>query len=89
MFKYDVFAFIKANLVALLIIGLMFLIDFGTISSEYYFWIWIISNLYFQVTKPSYQEMEKIEDEWTWIRITENRKWYHRYFDDDVRKRLK
>lgn len=89
MFKYYVFAFIKANLVALLIIFVMFIIDSGIYSSKYYLWIWIISNIYFQVMKPSYKDVDRIEDEWTWIRITEGKKWYHRYFDSNIRKRLK
>jgi len=89
MFKYYIFAFIKANLVALLIIGLMYLIDYGAFTSQYYSTIWWIFNLYFQIMKPSYKRVEEIEDEWTWIRIMENKKWYHRYTDEKIRKKLK
>lgn len=88
MFKYYIFAFIKANLLALLIIGILFLIDQETLS--HYFWkIIILCNLYFQIMKPSYKRVEEIEDQWTWIRIMENKKWYHRYIDSEIRKKLK
>lgn len=88
MFKYYIFALVKANLLAFLIIGIMFLIDFGEYSSQYYFWIWLILNIYFQVTKIGYKEAERLDDEWNYIRITEGKKWYHRYLDDDVKERL-
>lgn len=88
MFKYYIFALIKANLLAFLIIGIMFLIDFGVYSSQYYFWIWLILNIYFQVTKIGYKEAERLDDEWDYIRITEDKKWYHRYLDDDIKERL-
>lgn len=88
MFKYYIFALVKANLLAFLIIGIMFLIDFGEYSSQYYFWIWLILNIYFQVTKIGYKEAERLDDEWDYIRITEGKKWYHRYLDDDVKERL-
>ena len=88
MFKYYMFAFIKANLLTLLIIGIMFLIDFGAFSSKYYFWIWLILNIYFQCTKIGYKDAERLEDEWYYIKITEGKKWYHRYFDDNVSERL-
>ena len=55
MFKYYIFALVKANLLAFLIIGIMFLIDFGEYSSQYYFWIWLIFNIYFQVTKIGFK----------------------------------
>lgn len=88
MFKYYIFALVKANLLAFLIIGIMFLIDFGVYSSQYYFWIWLILNIYFQVTKIGYKEAERLDDEWDYIRITEGKKWYHRYLDDDIKERL-
>lgn len=88
MLKYYIFAFIKANLLAFLIIGIMFLIDFGMYSSQYYFWIWLVLNVSFQFLKVSYIDAEKLDDEWNYIRITEGKKWYHRYFDDDVKERL-
>lgn len=88
MFKYYIFALIKANLLAFLIIGIMFLIDFGVYSSQYYFWIWLILNIYFQVTKIGYKEAERLDDEWDYIRITEGKKWCHRYLDDDIKERL-
>lgn len=88
MFKYYIFALIKANLLAFLIIGIMFLIDFGVYSSQYYFWIWLILNIYFQITKIGYKEAERLDGEWDYIRITEDKKWYHRYLDDDIKERL-
>lgn len=88
MFKYYIFALIKANLLAFLIIGIIFLIDFGVYSSQYYSWIWLILNIYFQVTKIGYKEAERLDDEWDYIRITEGKKWYHRYLDDDIKERL-
>ena len=39
--------------------------------------------------KPSYLRIDRIEDGWNWIRITENKKWYHRYFDSEVKEKLK
>lgn len=89
MLKYYIFAFVKANLIAFLIFGLLYFLGMWNIYPEYHFWIWLILNLYFQIEKPSYIQIDKIEEEWTWIRITENKKWYHRYLDDEIRKRLK
>lgn len=88
MFKYYIFAFIKANLLALLIISILFFID-QELLSNYYLKIIIVCNVYFQIMKPSYKKMEEIEDKWTWIRIMENKKWYHRYLDGEIRKKLK
>lgn len=89
MLKYCIFAFIKANLLVFLIFGLLFFLGLWNVYPEYHFWIWLISNVYFQIMKPSYLRVERIEDEWTWIRITENKKWYHRYFDSEVKEKLK
>lgn len=89
MLKYYIFAFTKANLVVFLIFGLLFFLGLWNVYPEYHFWIWLISNIYFQIMKPSYLRVERIEDEWTWIRITENKKWYHRYFDSEVKEKLK
>lgn len=86
--KRYIFAFIKANLLALLIIFIMFFIDFGVFSSQYYFWVWLILNVYFQVTKKGYLTQEWEDDEWYYIKITEGKKWYHKYFDDKVREKL-
>lgn len=89
MLKYYIFAFIKTNLLVFLIFGLLFFLGLWNVYPEYHFWIWLISNVYFQIMKPSYLRVERIEDEWTWIRITENKKWYHRYFDSEVKEKLK
>ena len=89
MLKYYIFAFIKSNLVVFLIFGLLFFLGLWNVYPEYHFWIWLISNVYFQIMKPSYLRVVRIEDEWTWIRITENKKWYHRYFDSEVKEKLK
>ena len=89
MLKYYIFAFIKANLVVFLIFSLLFFLGLWNVYPEYHFWIWLISNVYFQIMKPSYLRVERIADEWTWIRITENKKWYHRYFDSEVKEKLK
>lgn len=58
-------------------------------GKEHFFWIWFLINLDTQIMKPDYLAVERIEDEWMWIRITEGKKWYHRYLDENVRKRLK
>lgn len=89
MLKYYVFALIKANLLVFLIFGFLYFCGMWEISKEYHLWIWLLLNTYTQIMKPSYTAVERIEDEWDWIRITENKKWYHRYLDEDVRKRLK
>lgn len=89
MLKYYIFAFIKANLVVFLIFSLLFFLGLWNVYPEYHFWIWLISNIYFQIMKPSYLRVERIEDEWNWIRITENKKWYHRYLDSEVKEKLK
>lgn len=88
MFKYYIFALIKANLLTLLIITVLFLIDCGEYSSRYYSWIWLVLNIYFQCAKIGYKEAESIDDEWDYIRITEGKRWYHRHFDAEVKKRL-
>lgn len=46
-------------------------------------------NIYFQITKPSYLSIERKEEVWTFIRLTENKKWYHRYLDFEIRNKLK
>jgi hypothetical protein len=89
MLKYYIFALIKANLLVFLIFGLLYICGLWNIYPEYHFWIWLISNLFFQMEKPSYIQAEKIDDQWDWIRITRGKKWYHRYLDDEVRKELK
>lgn len=89
MLKYYIFAFIKANLLVFLIFCLLFFLGLWNVYPEYHFWIWLISNIYFQIMKPSYLRIDRIEDGWNWIRITENKKWYHRYFDSEVKEKLK
>ena len=89
MLKYYIFASIKANLLVFLIFSLLFFLGLWNVYPEYHFWIWLISNVYFQIMKPSYLRVERIADEWTWISITENKKWYHRYFDSEVKEKLK
>ena len=89
MLKYYIFAFIKANLLVFLIFYLLFFLGLWNIYPEYHFWIWLISNIYFQIMKPSYLRIDQIEEGWNWIRITENKKWYHRYFDSEVKEKLK
>ena len=89
MLKYYIFVFIKANLVVFLIFGLLFFLGLWNVYLEYHFWIWLIPNIYFQIMKPSYLRIDRIEDGWNWIRITENKKWYHRYFDSEVKEKLK
>lgn len=89
MLKYYIFAFIKANLLVFLIFGWLYICGMWEIYPEYHFWIWLLSNIYFQITKPSYLQVDKIEDQWNWIRITRGKKWYHRYLDSDIKKELK
>ena len=89
MLKYYVIAFVKANVLVFLIFSLLWLCNMWNIYSEYHFWIWLISNIYFQLSKPSYLQAERIEDAWDWIRITKNKKWYDRYINCEVKKELK
>lgn len=89
MLKYYIFALIKANLLVFLIFGFLYFFGMWEIYPEYHFWIWLISNCYFQLTKPNYLQAERIEDQWSWIRITRGKKWYHRYIDSEIRNELK
>ena len=89
MLKYYIFALIKANLIVFLIFGVLHFLGMWNIYPEYHFWIWLIFNIYFQIDKPSYLRVERIEDEWDWIRITRGKEWYHRYIDSEIRKELK
>lgn len=89
MLKYYIFAFIKANMLVFLIFSLLWLGEMWNSCPEYHFWIWVISNIYFQLTKPSYLQADRIEDHWNWLRITKGLKWYDRYFNCEIRKELK
>lgn len=88
MLKHYISAFLKANIVTLLIFGYFLLIRQWEESRPYHFWIWVGLNLFFQCTKISYVVNERVEDEWDYIRLTEGKKWWERYLDDDIKKRL-
>lgn len=89
MIKYYIFAFIKANILVFLIFSLLWLGGMWSIYPEYHFWIWLISNTYFQLNKPSYLQANRIEDHWNWLRITQGLKWYDRYINYEIVKELK
>lgn len=89
MLKYYIFALVKANLLVFLIFGILLFCGLWNICPEYHFYIWLIFNLYFQITKPSYSRAERIEEHWDWIRLTRGKEWYHRYLDFEIRDELK
>lgn len=88
MLKYYVFAFVKANLLVFLIFYCMHLLGILEVFRHYCFPIWIISNIAFQILKMDYKTAGKVEEEWLFIKLTQGKKWYHRYFDQDVIDRL-
>lgn len=89
MFKYYIFAFLKANLIVFLIFGCLYLLGLWNVYSEYHILIFLISNFWFQIAKPSYKTVERRDEVWSFIRFTEGKKWYHRYLDYEIRDRLK
>ena len=89
MLKYYICALIKANLIVFLIFTFLYFSGMWEISTEFRPWFWLMINLSCQCTKPSYITAERRNDFWTWIRITEGKKWYHRFINKNVKERLK
>lgn len=88
MLKYYIFAFIKANLVTFLIFLFLFFIGAWQFVELHWYKILIVANIFYQIEKVSYIRAEVIEEEWRYIRLTECRKWYERYTNAEIRKKL-
>ncbi len=50
--------------------------------------ITLFSVAYYIAFTKTPEQKEKEKDNWTWIRITESRKWWERYFSSKVRDRV-
>lgn len=90
-FRYYILPLIELNLIILPIYWVIWKIGIWDLYPKkiHFFLIWLCINLVVWIGTPSEAQVERIEDEWDWIRITRGKEWYHRYIDSEIRKELK
>lgn len=67
----------------------LLVIDYLLLGNEIYVLTTILFSIMYYVTFTKTPEQKEYEqDRWDWIRITENRKKWERYFNSKVRERV-